>query len=52
MKVKRITIEVELEQHDIQSHSTVFEFEKGMWIGNSTMYSRLLPALHNNLADS
>lgn len=47
MKVKRIIVEVELEKHDIQSHATIFEFENGMWIGNSPFYSRLGLALHS-----
>lgn len=46
MKIKRIFIEVELEKDDDHNHATVFEFVGGMWISNSTFYSRIGPALH------
>lgn len=41
MKIKSITIELELEADDLRDHATVIQFRNGMWSANCPFYSRI-----------
>lgn len=46
MRIKSITIELDLEKGDIDSHATVINFSNGTWVASGPLYSRLTPMLH------